>query len=111
MVEKPLAVSLDHAKKLEALVLGASLIQHILGGEVVMEYRNTTIGGGGISGYEQSEYREGEALKEGYIAIQAETHPIDFKSIEILDLCGCMDKKAKNYKSYYIKADNDACEY
>lgn len=101
----------DQWVNVEALVLGDSLIQHILGGKVVMEYRNPTIGGGGISGYEESAYREGTALGEGYIAIQAETHPIDFRSIEILDLCGCMDKEAKNYKSYYIKANNAACEY
>ncbi|MEN8790202.1 MAG: DUF1080 domain-containing protein [Flavobacteriaceae bacterium] len=101
----------DRWVEVEALVQGDSLIQHILEGEVVMEYRWPTIGGGEISGYKEEVYREGEPLKEGYIAIQSETHPIDFKSIEVLDLCGCMDKKAKNYKSYYIKADNSRCEY
>jgi len=101
----------DRWVEAEALVLGDSLFQHILEGEVVMEYRKPTMGGGEISGYKQEAYKEGEPLKEGYIAIQAETHPIDFKSIEVLDLCGCMDKKAKNYKSYYIKADNSRCEY
>ncbi|MCJ7467203.1 MAG: DUF1080 domain-containing protein [Maribacter sp.] len=95
----------------EALVLGDSLIQHILEDKVVMEYRKPTIGGGNISGYNESAYREGQPLKEGYISIQAETAPIDFKSIELLNLCGCMDKKAKNYKSYYVKADNSTCEY
>ena len=101
----------DQWVDVEALVLGDSLIRHILGGKVVMEYSKPTIGGGAIGGYEPGAYREGEAVKEGYIAIQAETHPIDYKSIEILDLCGCMDKKAKNYKSYYIKPDAAACEY
>ncbi|MBT8185186.1 MAG: DUF1080 domain-containing protein, partial [Eudoraea sp.] len=101
----------DQWVEVEALVLGDSLIQHILEDKVVMEYRNPTIGGGAISGYEESAYREGAALSEGYIAIQAETHPIDFKAIELLNLCGCMDKKAKNYKSYYIKDDKEACIY
>ena len=50
-------------------------------------------------------------VKEGYIAIQSESHPTQFKSIELLNLCGCMDKKAKNYKSYFIKADNMTCLY
>ena len=95
----------------EALVLGDSLIQHILDGQVVMEYKKPTIGGGAISGYKESAYQEGMPLKEGFISIQAETHPIDFKSIELLNLCGCMDKKAKNYKSYYVKADNSTCIY
>ncbi|MGB5237186.1 MAG: DUF1080 domain-containing protein [Flavobacteriaceae bacterium] len=99
----------DQWVEVEALVLGDSLIQHILEGEVVMEYRSPTIGGGNIAGYKQEVYREGNPLKEGFIAIQSETHPTDFKSIEILNLCGCMDKKAKNYKSYYVKADNSSC--
>ena len=95
----------------EALVLGDSLVQHIMEKEVVLEFKSPTIGGGGISGYKESAYVEGKPLKEGYISIQAETHPIDFKNIEVLNLCGCMDEKAKNYKSYYVKADNTTCIY
>ena len=30
--------------------------------------------------------RDGEVLTEGYIALQAESHGIDFKDIELLDL-------------------------
>lgn len=101
----------DQWVEVEALVLGDSLIQHILEGEVVMEYRNPTMGGGEVSGYKESVYKEGEPVKEGYIAIQSESHPTDFKSIEVLNLCGCMDKTAKNYKSYYVKADNESCVY
>lgn len=101
----------DQWVTVEALVLGDSLVQHIMEGQVVFEFTSPTIGGGNISGYKESAYREGTPLKEGYISIQAETHPIDFKSIELLNLCGCMDKNAKNYKSYYIKADNTTCIY
>ncbi|WP_273566913.1 3-keto-disaccharide hydrolase [Maribacter halichondriae] len=101
----------DEWVEVEALVLGDSLVQHIMEGQVVMEFRKPTIGGGAISGYEESAYQEGAPLKEGYISIQAETAPIDFKSIELLNLCGCMDKEAKNYKSYYVKADDASCEY
>tara|TARA_R110000765_G_scaffold68446_1_gene132276 strand:+ start:142 stop:1038 length:897 start_codon:yes stop_codon:yes gene_type:complete len=95
----------------EALVLGDSLVQHIMDGEVVLEFKSPTIGGGNISGYNESAYEEGKPLKEGYISIQAESHPIDFKSIEVLNLCGCMDEKANNYKSYYVKAANTTCIY
>ncbi|WP_149273535.1 3-keto-disaccharide hydrolase [Pareuzebyella sediminis] len=101
----------DQWVEVEALVLGDSLIQHILEDKVVMEYRNPTIGGGNVGGYQEAVYEEGKPVKEGYISIQAETHPIDFKSIELLNLCGCMDKEAKNYKSYYVKADNTTCVY
>ena len=101
----------DQWVEVEAIVFGDSLIQHILEDQVVMEYRKPTIGGGNIGGYKESAYHEGVPLKEGFIAIQAETHPIDFKSIQLLNLCGCMDKKAKNYKTYYVKADNASCKY
>jgi hypothetical protein len=95
----------------EVMVLGDSLIQHIIDNQVVMEYNKPTMGGGEISGYNKDVYQEGVPVKDGFIAIQAETHPIDFESIEILNLCGCMDKKAKNYKSYIVKADNTSCLY
>ena len=101
----------DQWVQVEALVLGDSLIQHILNGEVVMEYKSPTMGGGEISGYLEDVYQIGQPLNDGHISIQAETHPIDFKSIELLNLCGCKDPKAKNYKSYYVKADNSLCEY
>ena len=101
----------DQWVEVEALVLGDSLVQHIMEDQVVLEFNKPTIGGGNISGYNESAYQEGAPLKEGYISIQAETHPIDFKSIELLNLCGCMDEKAKNYKDYYVKADNSTCIY
>ncbi len=55
--------------------------------------------------------RDNTPLTEGYIALQAESHAIDFKNIEILNLDGCMDKKAKNFKSYYVHANNKDCKY
>ena len=97
----------DQWVEIEALVLGDSLIQHILEGEVVMEYSKATLGDGSVKTLADA----GPTIKEGYISIQAETHPIDFKSISLLNLCGCMDKKAKNYKSYFVKADNSTCQY
>ena len=101
----------DQWVEAEVLVLGDSLIQYILENKVVMEYKKPTMGGGEISGYLESVYKEGNPIADGYISIQAETHPIDFKSIELLNLCGCTDPKAKNYKSYYVKADTSSCVY
>ncbi|TVZ57910.1 uncharacterized protein DUF1080 [Flavobacteriaceae bacterium MAR_2010_105] len=107
----------------EAVVLGDESIAQIVNKDTVMVYQNTKIGGGLISsaegewesnGIANKEFwlaKDGEPLTQGYLALQAESHPIDFKNIELLDLCGCMDKTAKNYKSYYVKADNSACIY
>jgi hypothetical protein len=55
--------------------------------------------------------KAGTIIDDGYIALQAESHPIDFKNIELLNLCGCMDEKAKNYKPYFVKPDNKQCLY
>jgi hypothetical protein len=107
----------------EAIVLGSESIAQIVNRDTVMVYQNTKIGGGLINGTEgewenngisNKEFwlaKAGEPLTEGYLALQAESHPIDFKNIELLNLCGCMDKTAKNYKSYYIKSDNTNCLY
>ena len=55
--------------------------------------------------------QDGTLLTEGYIALQAESHPIEFRKVELLNLAGCTDPKAKNYKSYYVKPDNAKCRY
>ena len=41
--------------------------------------------------------------------IEAETAPIRFRKIEILNLEGCKDQKAKNYTAYYVKDNPKAC--
>lgn len=101
----------DQWVDVEVLVLGDSLIQHIVSDKVVMEYSKPTFGSGSVDGLKPGLYEEGDLISDGYISIQAETHGIDFKSIELLNLCGCMDKKAKNYKSYYVKNDPAACVF
>lgn len=114
----------DQWVTIEALVLGDSLIQHIIDNKVVFQFEKPQIGGGFVSNdYSWKEAhvdeaaaqewikKDGMPLTEGYIALQAESHPIEFKKVEILNLKGCMDPKAVNFKSYYIKADNSLCEY
>jgi hypothetical protein len=54
--------------------------------------------------------KDGAQLAEGYLALQAESHPTEFRKIEVLDLSGCMDPKAANYKSYYIHRDDVQCK-
>lgn len=115
----------DQWVKGEVIVLGGESITHIIENDTVLKYQLPQIGGGFTNprmgdqdwlsrGVESKDYwiaKEGEVLIDGYIALQAESHPIDFKNIEILNLCGCMDPKAKNYKSYFIKSDNRLCIY
>lgn len=109
---------------LEAIIMGSESAIHIVDNDTVMRYQNLKIGGGllnpdnldqwkayGVDNQDEWLAREEEPLSKGYIALQAESHPTDFKNIELLNLCGCMDEKAKNYKSYYVKADNSTCVY
>jgi hypothetical protein len=110
----------------EAIVLGGEAMHFLIEGDTVLSFEQPQIGGGMISAdYEGKDWaafqvfqdkemweaQEGKILTEGYIALQAESHPIDFKHIELLDLCGCMDKEAKNYRSYFVKAANERCVY
>lgn len=94
----------------EAIVMGDSIVHHLIEGDTVMTYIDPVIGGE-LKGLDTLKFAEGTPMTEGYISIQAESHSFDFRKIELLNLCGCMDKKAKNYKSYYVKADNSTCVY
>ena len=113
----------DQWVTVEALVLGDSIIQHLINGEVVLEYQKPQIDeifvDKGRYDWEQAfvpqpddwRKKKGTLLDGGYIALQAESHPIHFRKVELLNLEGCMDPKATNYKSYYLKADNKQCVY
>lgn len=50
--------------------------------------------------------KDGTPLSSGYIALQAESHAIEFRKVELLNLEGCMNPKCSHYKSYYIKSSN-----
>ncbi len=74
----------DQWVKAELLVYGDSLIHHIIEGDTVMTYTDPIIGGGHKpEGYPLP---NGSALKEGYIALQAESHPVEFRNIELKEL-------------------------
>ena len=101
----------DQWVRAEVLVLGDSLVQHFVNGEKVLEYNKPQIGGGNVSGHDPALLVNGKLLDHGSISLQSESHPIEFRNVQLLNLKGCMDPKAKNYKSYYVKADNTACNY
>lgn len=92
----------DQWVQVSAIVLGDSTISHLVEGETVLSYQKPRLG-------DDSGKNPGQRLKEGYIAVQAESHPIEFKNIEVLNLKGCMNKNCKNYKSYYIEPDKCIC--
>ncbi|MCA0364429.1 MAG: DUF1080 domain-containing protein [Bacteroidetes bacterium] len=72
--------------KAELVVYGDSLIQHIIEGQVVLEYSKPTMGGGVANNYDSKLWQEGKPLKEGFIALQSEGQEIDFRNITLIDL-------------------------
>lgn len=93
----------------EARVLGDAEITHLAEGREVLRYNLPQVGGGNVKNYNPSAKKDGMLLRGGYISLQSESHPIEFRKVELLNLEGCMDPAAKNYKSYFVKADNARC--
>lgn len=101
----------DQWVRVTALVLGDSAVKHIVEGDTVIQYRRPQMGGGAVSNARPGVLHDGELLRQGYIALQAETAPIDFRTVEVLNLQGCTDPKARNYRSYFLASDPAACRY
>lgn len=78
----------DDWVRVEVLVEGAERVVHYVEGEPVIEYGNLTIGGGVVNGFDPAMKPDGESLSGGQIALQSESHPIQFRRIELLDLKG-----------------------
>jgi hypothetical protein len=97
--------------KAEAIVLGDSLITHIINGDTVLQYSQPQMGDQVVQNFDPAIWLPGKLLSEGYIGLQSEGSPVDFRKVELLNLKGCMDTRASNYKSYYIKSDPASCKY
>lgn len=95
----------------EVIVLGDSLVTHVVEGDTVLHYTAPQVGGGNVEGFVPEAKADGQPLAEGYIALQSESHPVDFRKVELLNLRGCTDPAAANYKSYYVAAAPGACTY
>ncbi|MCP8898267.1 3-keto-disaccharide hydrolase [Gilvimarinus xylanilyticus] len=67
----------------ELIVDGDSRVVHKVNGEQVLEYSNTQIGGGVVSGYDPNIWVPGKPLQEGYIALQSEGQGVEFRNIKI----------------------------
>jgi len=74
----------------ELIVLGDSIIHHLVNGDTVLTYMQPQIGGGDLP--EGFPLLDGTLLSSGYIALQAESHPFQFRKVELLDLSGKYEK-------------------
>jgi len=95
----------------EAIVHGAASVRHLINGEEVLSYEMSQMGGGNVANHDTSVWEDGELIEAGSISLQAESHPVEFRKVELLPLIGCTDPKASNYKTYYVKPEPDSCTY
>jgi hypothetical protein len=100
----------DQWVRVEVLVHGDELIRHMVDGETVLEYTKPQIGGGNVSPVDPAVKVDGTPLTGGYISLQAETAPIDFRKVELLNLEGCMDRKSPAYRAYVVKSRPESCK-
>ena len=100
----------DQWVRVEIEVRGSEHMKHTVEGQTVLEYDLPQIGGGSVSNFDPAVKKDGTLLNEGYITIQGESAPTEFRKIELLNLSGCMDPKASNFKSYYVHRDDQQCK-
>ena len=99
----------DQWVRVEVLVHGDELVRHLVGGQTVLEYSKPQIGGGAVAPVDPAVKVDGTPMTGGYISIQAETAPTDFRKVELLNLEGCTDPRAANYKTFIVKSNPAMC--
>jgi hypothetical protein len=71
----------------EVEVHGNDVVKHIINGQVVLEYEKPQFDPKDGDAVKLIEANNGELMvHEGYISVQAESHPVEFRNIEILPL-------------------------
>jgi hypothetical protein len=76
----------DQWVRVEVEVRGGDVVRHIIDGKTVLEYEKPQIGGGAVNNFDPAVKKDGEILTEGYISLQSESHPIEFRKVELMDL-------------------------
>lgn len=95
--------------KVELEVLGSDRVRHIIDGETVLAYEKPQIGGDVAHNFDPAIKKDGTLLHEGYIGLQSEGQPVEFRNIRLKNLSGCMDPKASNFKPHYVHRDDSGC--
>ncbi len=78
----------DQWVDLQIEVRNDSLITHYINGEKVLEYNKPVIGGE----YNTLTHLEGKSLDQGYISLQSESHPVEFRNIMVSKLDGIVSQ-------------------
>ncbi|MEO1524295.1 MAG: DUF1080 domain-containing protein [Planctomycetota bacterium] len=70
----------------EVEVRGSKVIRHIIDGKVVLEYNEPQLDDSDAHSVMLADRRGGNILESGTISLQSESHPCDFKSVELMVL-------------------------
>lgn len=99
----------DQWVRVEAEVIGSEHVRHYVNGELVLEYSQPQLGGGQVTNFDPAMKQDGKLLTEGTISLQSESHPVEFRKVELLNLSGCTDKKSPRYHAWYVHSDPSLC--
>jgi hypothetical protein len=100
----------DEWVKVEVEVRGAESVRHLIDGVTVLQYEKPMIGGGVANGFDPAIKKDGTILADGYIGLQAESQPVEFRNIRLLNLSGCMDPKSPASRAYFVHRDDSRCK-
>ncbi len=76
----------DQWINLEIVVMNDTVISHIINDKEVIRYSKPTIGGDYMPDLKFWKDKEGTPLTHGYISLQSESHPVEFRDIKLLEL-------------------------
>ncbi len=99
----------DEWVAVEVEVLGSERVRHLIDGQTVLQYEKPMIGGGVANGFDPAIKKDGTVLEAGYIGLQAESQPVEFRNIRLLDLSGCMKPESPAYRAYFVHRDDTRC--
>ena len=84
----------DQWVRAEVLVLGDSVIKHIVEGDTVLTYEKPQYDGRD-KWVKQAGLKDGATIKKGTISLQSESHPVEFRKVELCNLEKYMSNPAK----------------
>lgn len=99
----------DEWVAVEVEVLGSERVRHLLDGQTVLQYETPSIGGGVANGFDPAIKKDGTILERGYIGLQAESQPVEFRNVRLLNLSGCMNRASPAYRAYFVHRDDTRC--
>lgn len=97
----------DQWVRVEALVLGDSIIHHIVQGDTVLSYTQPQIDGAdGL--FDPKLFKDKQLIKDGFISLQSESHQVEFRKVELFNLEKYMqDPKKLQLKLQELKNRKD----